>query len=503
MPDGRERIVIIGAGIAGLFAAMMLAAQGRCIILVERDPTPEPGQDADAAFADRRRRGVGQLRHSHAFLARLVNLVRDTHPALLEAWKAAGCREVPLADFTPSSLRDRYAFEAGDERLAMLVGRRTTFEAVLRRYVEALAGVEIRSGTFVANLAFADQEGLSAPTVTGVLTEAGERLAADLVIDAAGRLSQAPDWLSAHGIALVEAGEPTGVVYYTRHWRLNPGHARPPRGRSPGAGDLGYLKFGLFEADEGWFSVTLAVAEAEAGLRRALPQPELFDAACRALPALAPWIEPDRATPQTGVFGMGQLASRWRRLVKEGRPQVLGLLLAGDGLIQSNPIYGRGTAFAAVEAQALARTLAATADPATRTRLYESLVEQALRPLYDDMQAQDRAAIRAAAAVRAGAPAPLREQLAQSFIRDGAGLAVRDDPEAFRAAMRGFHALEPPQAWIRAPRHMGLALRTWARGKRRNAHLYPGPLGPDRREMLARLGLEDDAGSGPGDVLAA
>lgn len=495
---GRERVVIIGAGFAGLLTALMLAGPGRSILLLERDPAPAMDADPEAAFADRRRRGVGQLRHSHAFLARLVNTVRDAHPALLDAWTAAGCREVALADLVPSSLRDRYATAPGDERLSMLVGRRTTVEAILRRHVEALDGVRIRSDAFVAGLIFGD--GAEAiPTATGVALEGGERLEADLVVDAAGRLSQSADWLAEQGVSMVETGQPAGIVYYTRHWRLNPGQTRPPRSSSPGAGDLGYLKFGLFEADGGWFSATLAVPETEAGLRRVLPHASAFDAACRALPGVGPWIESERATPQTAVLGMGDLGSRWRSLVRSGRPQALGLVLVGDALIRSNPLYGRGTAFAAVEAEALARTLRASADPATRVKLYDSLVEQALRPFYDDMQAQDRRSIQAAAAVRAGEPAPLHRQLTRSFVQDGAGLIVRDDPEAFRAALRSFHMIDPPQAWIREPRHVSLALRTWARGRRRNAHLYPGRMGPDRREMLDLLGADDSAA----DALAA
>ena len=80
----------------------------------------------------------------------------------------------------------------------------------------------------------------------------------------------------------------------------------------------------------------------------------------------------------------------------------------------------------------------------------------------------------------------------RSFIRDGAGVAVRDDLPAFRAALRAFHMLDKPRAWLTEPRHMGVVLKTWARGKRRNAHLYPGRMGPDRTEMLDLLGLHNE-----------
>ncbi|MEO8113693.1 MAG: FAD-dependent oxidoreductase, partial [Phenylobacterium sp.] len=77
-----ERVLVIGAGMAGLWAALALAPTGREIVLLERDPPAPPG-GPDAAFADWTRRGVGHLRQSHAFLARLRILIRDQHPELL------------------------------------------------------------------------------------------------------------------------------------------------------------------------------------------------------------------------------------------------------------------------------------------------------------------------------------------------------------------------------------------------------------------------------------
>ncbi|MDO9244977.1 MAG: alpha/beta fold hydrolase, partial [Phenylobacterium sp.] len=77
-----ERVLVIGAGIGGLCTALALASPERELILLERDPSP-PAGDADEAFADWARRGVGHLRHSHAFLARLRLILRDEHPRLL------------------------------------------------------------------------------------------------------------------------------------------------------------------------------------------------------------------------------------------------------------------------------------------------------------------------------------------------------------------------------------------------------------------------------------
>ena len=57
-----ERIVVIGAGMAGLWTAMALAGSGREILVLDRDPPPPEG-GAEAAFESWSRRGVGHLRY--------------------------------------------------------------------------------------------------------------------------------------------------------------------------------------------------------------------------------------------------------------------------------------------------------------------------------------------------------------------------------------------------------------------------------------------------------
>jgi 2-polyprenyl-6-methoxyphenol hydroxylase-like FAD-dependent oxidoreductase len=146
-----EKVVILGAGMAGLCTALALARPGREITLFDRDPPP-PAGGAEEAFASWARRGVGHLRHSHAFLARLRSLIRAEHPALLEALREAGARELSFAAGLPEPLRAAYQAQPGDEELAVLVSRRTTMELVIRRYVTSQPGVTLRSDAFVRGL---------------------------------------------------------------------------------------------------------------------------------------------------------------------------------------------------------------------------------------------------------------------------------------------------------------------------------------------------------------
>lgn len=480
-----ERVLVIGAGMAGLWTAMALADGDRDIVVLDRDPPPPPG-GAETVFRDWSRRGVGHLRHSHAFLARLRTLVRDKHPALLDALMAEGVRELGFEGSLTAQHRNAYTPKPIDRDLAILTSRRTTLELVMRRYVESLPGVTMRPHTFVGELLV--QPG-DPPRVIGVRLEDGAELTGDMVVDAGGRTSSAFEQLAAAGVDIPESSEPCGVIYFTRHYRLHGGQAEPPRGRAGTTGDLGYLKFGVFPGDNGCFSITLCAPEVEEEMRKAIVDPEVFDAICRQLPGVAPWIAPDRSEPTTRVFGMGQLESRWRETAPQGRPAVLGFFPVGDCVVRTNPLYGRGCSFAAVSAYVLAEAIASEPDPGPRLLAYRAGLERELRPYYDVMRRADQAAIRRArAALSPGAKASLRGKLVRSFLEDGVAIAIREDVELLREFLRGFHMLEHPQAWLKRPRNLARIVRVWARGKARNADLYP-IRGPERAEMLSAVGI--------------
>ena len=70
---------------------------------------------------------------------------------------------------------------------------------------------------------------------------------------------------------------------------------------------------------------------------------------------------------------------------------------------------------------------------------------------------------------------------------------MRYDVNLLREAMRGFHMLEDPDAWLKKPKNMLRILQIWARGKKANAAAYPPKAGPKREEMMRALGLPADA----------
>ena len=59
-----------------------------------------------------------------------------------------------------------------------------------------------------------------------------------------------------------EVVEDTGIIYYSRFYRLPDGIELPVGDRLV-AGDLGYLKYGVFWGDNGTFSITFATSDTD------------------------------------------------------------------------------------------------------------------------------------------------------------------------------------------------------------------------------------------------
>lgn len=491
-----EKVIVVGAGIAGLCCALALGRSNREVTVVERDGSPPEG-GADEAFYDWKRTGVGHLRQSHAFLARLRNIIKNDHPQLMEELAAAGVRNLGFDGMLSEMQRDTYKPKPEDAELTILTSRRTTLELVIRRYVERLPGVTIRPSVFVRGLII-EREANGPLKVVGVRGDENRReveIRADVVVDAGGKGGILVEDLREAGANIPEFNETAGILYFTRHYRLKPGRTEPPRiGNPPSGGDLGFLKFGVFPADNGCFSITVCAPEIEYEMRKAIVDPDTFQAMCMLLPGLVPWINPDQAEPTSKVFGMGDLICRWRDMVADGKPAALGYFAVGDNLIRTNPLYGRGCSFAAVAAYRLRGVLDASSDPTTRAVAYHDGVHKDLKPYFDMMLGQDRDAIkRARNALIPTAKSTLRGRLARSFAEDGIAIAMRYDTDLLRQAMRGFHMLEHPNLWLKRPANLIRVLKYWVRGKKRNAAAYPPKAGPGREEMMKALGLDHQA----------
>ncbi|MFM2072116.1 MAG: hypothetical protein RLZZ623_2379, partial [Actinomycetota bacterium] len=444
------RIAVVGGGVAGLSSALALVRQGHEVEVFERDDTPMP-ESADDAF-DWDRRGAPQVRHSHAFLGRLRNTLRDEYPEIYADLLRVGATEMRFGDDLPPTIVD-FIREPGDDDLVMLACRRTTFEWLLRRAALDEGRVTMRTGMAVDGFAtdgFATDGSTTQPRITGVRTADGNVHRADLTVVAGGRRSVLPEWLAAVGAATVpEETDDTGIVYFSRFYRLRDGHDHPPRS-GPIGGDLGYLKYGVFVGDNRTFSVTLATPVDDDHLRKVLADPVVFDAAARQLVATASWLD-GRAEPLTEVHVMAGLVNRWREFVIDGEPVATGFVPVGDAVLCTNPLYGRGCSTAFWGAQLLARAVEAFPDDPRKILLdYDASLRAEILPWYRSGVQQDGEARRVAAALLAGddpdGDATDPRTFMRAVFRDGLVPAMRSDVVVLRAFFRSFNLLDSPEA---------------------------------------------------------
>jgi 2-polyprenyl-6-methoxyphenol hydroxylase-like FAD-dependent oxidoreductase len=478
------KVVVVGGGMAGLGCALALSRAGHTVTIVERDDTPMP-LSPDDAFDHWERRGAPQVRHSHAFLARLRQLLLERAPDVHRALLDAGATELRFVDHLPDTLTDR-SERPGDDELVAIACRRTTFEWVLRRFALAQPGVSLRHGIAADGLvAETAREGV--PVVTGVHVHGAngneEVIVADLVVDARGPRSTSDEWLARIGGAPVpEELHESGIVYFSRFYRLRE-DAELPETAGPVAADLGYLKLAVFLGDNRTFSVTFAVDAHDDELRRQLTGIDAFEAAALAMPITAPWRAPGVAEPLTDVHVMAGLRNRYRPLVVSGAPLVVGFVAAGDASVCTNPLYGRGCSLALVHAFGLADALRAHgADLDAVARDFAAFTERELVPWFraavlQDAQARDLAE---------GTEVPSEDPRAfmREVFRDGLLPAVRTSPVVYRAFLRWFNLLASPEALMADGAVVGEVLAAYHDRENRPP---PPVLGPDRETFAAAL----------------
>jgi 2-polyprenyl-6-methoxyphenol hydroxylase-like FAD-dependent oxidoreductase len=478
-----KRAVVIGASIAGLAAALALAERRAGVTILEADPAPDP-DDPEDAFLRWSRRRVPQSRHSHAFLARLRNILRESYPDFYSALLEHGAMEMRLLDAPPRSL-GALVPEAGDEELVTLGCRRTTFEWALRRYVSSLPQVEIVCGAAVDGLIARDG---TPPEVHGVrMSEGARTIRADLVVDASGRASRAADWLEEIGASRPrERRSPSAILYYTRFYRRRVDRDFPPPGREPTMADFGWIKYAIFPGDNRTYSITFA-AHLSMQRLKVLNNVDAFESLVRMLPGIAPFVDPDLAEPLPvlgrEVLAMGGLENCLRRFVdRRGLPLAARFFVVGDAAYHTNPLYGRGTSQAFMHARLLGEALdAASGDAVRAARFLDESARAEIEPFYRSSVAADALASRKVGA----APTSLVQRLYDSFFDDGVVPAMRVDPLVFRTFVRVINMMDTPERAFFRPEIVERVLAVWLAGSRiRRKH---APTVPDPEMTIAAL----------------
>jgi 2-polyprenyl-6-methoxyphenol hydroxylase-like FAD-dependent oxidoreductase len=346
MTKPHQHAVVIGGSVAGLLAARVLANHFQRVTIIERDHLPDNPEI---------RAGVPQAHHLHVLLARGHAILEGFFPGIDAELDKAGAPLIEWGYDTNGLGRGGWMphFHSGIKTRSV---SRALLEWQIRQHLLRDYPVEFLPETQVTDLVTSDDKtkilGVDVQTRGG--TREQKRILADLVVDASGRTSHAPEWLQALGYDAPTETHVNSFLGYSTRWYKRPTSLKqeskgviisnePPKGLRAG---------GLWEVEGDRIVVTLV------GINRDFPPTDeqgFLDFA-RSLPASTVYDAIRDAEPLSEIYGYQRTANRLRHFELLGRmPE--GLVVMGDAACAFNPVYGQGMTTGALGAVELDESL--------------------------------------------------------------------------------------------------------------------------------------------------
>ncbi|MFD1147837.1 FAD-dependent oxidoreductase [Saccharothrix hoggarensis] len=421
--------VVLGAGIAGLLSARVLADHYRTVTVVDRDAV---------TGASGPRQAIPQGHHIHALLARGQQILDELFPGFTEELRSIG---VPIGDFGTSLswYFNGEMIKKTETGLTCVAAGRPLLEDRIRRRVTALPEVTVREHTDIVGLITdPDRKRVTGARVQGRSGDAPEELlTADLVVDATGRGTRTPRWLGELGYPEVaEERVAMDLTYTTCDFH-------GPLEFDPIGDDIALLpvatpaipRGAIFARLPDRYSVSLTgllgdrpPTDMEGFLAyvESLPVPEIYKAVQNAKPMGEPKMFRFPASIRRRYDRMSRLPA--------------GLLVIGDAACVFNPVYGQGMTVAAIESTVLARHVANGEAPNPR-RYFADLAKVTDAPW--EMAASADLAFPGVQGRRT-----LKTWMGNAYVPRVQAAAVYDE-ELTEAFLRAAGLVDPPQALMR------------------------------------------------------
>ncbi|MFD9281111.1 NAD(P)/FAD-dependent oxidoreductase [Streptomyces mirabilis] len=343
-PSQHFHAVVIGGGLAGMLAAAAIKSTGASVDILEGDTLP----DIPAP-----RKGLPQARHAHVLMSGGANAMEQLLPGLTSRLLAAGARRISLptgmVGFAPEGWYRRWK----EESQYVITCSRDLLDHTVRAAVLRREHITLHGGHRATGLNGSRTKVTAAQSVKDGVTHTWD---ADLIIDATGRGTRLPAWLTELGITgLDELRVDSGLAYASRVFRSPAGDADWPIVNIQADSRLGIPgRAGtLLPIEDGRWLASLS------GTRGGQPtsDPDQFTAFARTLrhPLIAELLE--HAEPLSDV-SINRSTVNARRLYEKLTVWPDGLLAIGDAVATYNPVYGHGMSVAAQQALILRDELA-------------------------------------------------------------------------------------------------------------------------------------------------
>ena len=342
--------IVIGGSIAGLSAARVLSDFFARVTVIDRDTYPTGASE---------RPGVPQSRHVHALLARGRKELERLFPGFDRLMLERGAHEIDFGrDF--ATLRPQGWALRKPDGLPLLFASRNLLESVVRELLRKRLNVTLVERTAVTELTAVRNGQVRATGVHICPLDGGKTTAlqANLIVDASGRASKAPEWFRTLGLEPPEETVVDSFAGYSSQWFNAPGQSRWPRewwwkGIWIDIKEPEHMTAGvLFPVEQGRWIITMG------GVARHYPPSDEagFIAALSTLrsPIIAEAVR--LAEPISPVYCNRAMANRFRHYERWSE-RLDGFVALGDAACAFNPVYGQGMTTGTVSALILADCL--------------------------------------------------------------------------------------------------------------------------------------------------